>query len=834
VPALLVALGGIGSSLAQTSTSQPSSRTHPAAHALTTDDQRRFAELLALIEGQNPPAARRTGARELLRQGWPETTDRLGAILRGSNAAAKTAVALALADLPERFDPAYLDPLLAMLADEDAEVRGAAARALATRRSKETIERLRGLVLDAEVTLHARLAAIDVLASMTQREAIGVLVEALADPHGPVAETALHALESATAMDFHGDIAAARTWWQSTRDMPLEQWQQMQIDRLVRLSRADREQIRTLENRLALALRTGYFRLPESERPDLLASYLSDPTAVVRVLGLEIVQSLLAEGRPLAPQVAESARALLAAPEPKVRAAAARAVAAMRDAQDAPRFLERLQAERNPEVRRALINALGYVGDAGALESLLALLDDPDAATGAEAVTALGRLAERGVVDGERRTRLARILVERFEQCDRSREALRERLLWAVGRTGEALAAPVYIRVLKATEPPPVKLAAVSGIAGVVKRSIALAASDSAQPLDRGLLADALVPLVADNDVAVRRLAIETLAQVGFSDAHLQALWGRLTPQQEQDEVARAAAWRGVVRLLENSPVEQITAWIERLPPNGSTRTAREIELLQLAERKLARASQRRADLGHVRARLAAARVTAGLLDDALRTYLEALDDLRAAGSPDATQAALDLLRLALRSGRYGPEVVAALGDDPEPVDPQWLWQQIRDDIKSRLRGETLTQAMDMLRALRAHPPAWLPTDARNELDGLLRRALQLEQEALRTRIDAALARLRDNPQDSVARQQIIALGPRAVPILRGRLLEVLSADPPDPQAERRLHDLLKAVVPGWPGFAPDAPLEQKRRALEPLATAPASLQPLAARPDGG
>jgi hypothetical protein len=68
-----------------------------------TLDQQRFNDLLILIEGQNSPQARRAGARELLRQGWPETVPQLSAILRGPDRPAKIAVARALSDLPTQI-----------------------------------------------------------------------------------------------------------------------------------------------------------------------------------------------------------------------------------------------------------------------------------------------------------------------------------------------------------------------------------------------------------------------------------------------------------------------------------------------------------------------------------------------------------------------------------------------------------------------------------------------------------------------------------------------------------------------------------------------------------
>jgi hypothetical protein len=94
----------------------------------------------------------------------------------------------------------------------------------------------------------------------------------------------------------------------------------------------------------------------------------------------------------------------------------------------------------------------------------------------------------------------------------------------------------------------------------------------------------------------------------------------------------------------------------------------------------------------------------------------------------------------------------------------------------------------------------------------MLQRARRLEARAIRETVDAALVRLREDPGDATARQEILALRAKAAPTLRQRLADVLAAEPLDLEAERRLHDLLKAVEPSWPGFAPEASIEEKAR----------------------
>jgi HEAT repeat protein len=786
-------------------------------------DQQRFNDLIVVIEGQNSPQARRTGARELLRQDWPETVPRLTAILRGPNRPAKVAVALALSDLPEQLAPDYFEPLLAMLADAEAEVREAAALALATGPADPVLPGLRALVLDSEQPRLTRLAAIDTLGMMTQRQAVAVLIEVLTDRGAGLTGPALEALEGATGQDFRGDCEAALAWWDSARQVAPAQWQRMQIERLVRQSRARQQRVRELEQRLANALRENYLRAPEAQRPGLLNAYLTDVSAAVRRLGLELVQSVLAEGKTLTPETVDNTRELLTAPEPTVRAAAVRTVATLRDAADAERFEQLLSTERHEAVREALVNGLGYVGPASAATPLLELLESGDGAVPSEAVTALGRLAERGVLDVPTRAAVATALLARLHATPRQEYVMRERLLWALSRVGDPRCGPEFVAALDTPQAAMVRLAAVRGIAVLVDPRTAKLNGQASQPAatqngDRSLttseLVDALVPVTSDPDAGVRRAAVEALAQFATSDAQAEALWERLSPERESEEAIRVTAWRGALRIIASRPVDQIELWLDRLPGDQASQRQHALELLQAAEKNLDGKPEARGDLGRIRARLAALQGALGQIEQSISTYLTALEDLHAANSPELPRVALEFLRLALLNGRYDAQLAAALAHENPPLDGAALWEGIRAEIQQRLQPDQVDQAIAMLAALRANPPTSMPADTQTALEQMLQQARQVRAEADAASVNAALRTLREHPDDEQARQTILGLGPRAAPVVRDALRAALQAEPPDPNQVQQLHDLLKALVPEWPGFAPDATLDEKLKAL--------------------
>lgn len=794
-------------------------------------DQQRFNDLLAIIEGQNSPQARRTGARELLRQGWPETVPRLTALLHGPDRPAKTAVALALSDLPDCIVTDYIQPLLAMLADAEAEVRHAAVVALASCPKDDILPYLRSVALSTEQPGVARLAAIDTLGMMTQREAVAVLIEALATRAAPITEPALAALERATAQDFQGDFDAALAWWEEAREATPADWQRLQVKRLVRQSRAKDQRLRDLEQRLANALRENYLRVPEAQRPALLSAYLTDASAAVRRLGLALVQSSLAEGKALAPETSARTRELLLAPEPDVRALAVGTVATLRDPADAERFQQLLKSERHGTVRAALVNGLGYVGSASAALPLLGLLESPDRATASEAVTALGRLCERGVLDEPARAAVTSALPARLHAIPRDGYAMRERLLWAMSRVGDPRFAAEFVAALDTPEAAAVRLAAVRGIAVMADPRTVKANGQASQPASRAAsqagndvlspqeLLDALIPATADPDAAVRRAAVEVLAQSATSDAHAEALWSRLSLEREPEEAIRVTAWRGAVRVIAGRPVSEIQDWLDRLPGDEATQRQHAVELLQAAEKNLDSRPEARGELGWVRVRLAEQRAALNQIEQSISTYLMALEDLRAAESPETARVALELLRLALLNDRYDAQLAAALADGNSALDGQALWEGVCGEIEQRLHPDEVDRAIAMLVALEANPPASMPTDTQQAMRQMLQRAEQVQAEADAATVQAALQTLRARPDDEQARQTVLELGPRAAPAVRNALRSALQTEQPDADQIQRLHDLLKSLVPDWPGWAPDATIKEKLAALEAIAS---------------
>lgn len=702
---------------AQNSPAAPSQSTRPATEGF---DQR-WEDLINLVEGQNSLAARRTGVRELLRLARPEVASRLTAILSGTNKSAKIAVALTVAENPRDFAPAYLEPLVAALDDADDEMRSAAQAALSSAPPEIVLPALRKLLSNTEASARARLASIGVLGGMTQRDALGLLVELVTNPDPALRAAALTALSRAAAIDFGGDGNAATTWWESSRTLELSAWQQTQIERLTRQNRQSEQRVAELETRLSATLRENFDHAAEADRAALLASYLADASTVVRILGLDLSRQFAQESRALPPELGLRIRELLTAPSPRVRAAAVRTVANLREPEDEARLVSMLTAERDVDVRAAIANALGYLGTGVTLRPLLKALNE-SAGIAEEAAVAVGRLGERDVLSVTERREAVTAVLAYYKSLAADQAVSRERALGALTRLNGPGCGRVFLAAMERAEPTAVRVAGIRGTAQLANPKLAPPTETQPQTMPRdeivprGDLVDAIAAAAGDVDPAVRRTAIEALTVVGFSEGHLQALWSRLNPTTEPEEAIRSLAWRGALRLLSGRSLTELDACAARLP-EAPNRRALAIELWLNAEQGLVARSAVGVELGEVRARLARERVGADQVEDALTTYRLALKDLQSADSPAAVQVSAEIMMVMLQHNRYSPDQVANLLNGSAARSGRAVWNGLRGQIEALPRATT---RVEILAQLQKAPPEWLPADARTEIDGLI------------------------------------------------------------------------------------------------------------------
>lgn len=796
----------------------------------TAIDNQRMADLASIVEGQNTLQARRTAARELLRQAWPDTPARLAAILSGSNRPARIAVSQALTDSREFLDDRYIEPLVLMLADAEPELRQAAAAALATYASSAVVQRLERLLSEAETSQLCKLAAIDALGNMTQPAALGVLLALTSDSASPLCRPALAALERATAQDFSNDPQKALDWWRGAQEKNPSDWQQLQIERLVRQANGLSLRARELESRLLAAVREGYLRLPDADRTTHLIGMLADPIDVVRILGLDLVQGQLTEGKTPQPELVTRCRGLMSAAEPRVRAAAIRTISALRDKADADTFRKMLADETAAEVRAALVGGLGYCGGPESTQTLIPLISGEDPLLAEEGVASIGRLAERGELDGADREAAIGAILSRPTFATPKNPASRERELRSLSKLGDARVAPRLFAAIDAKEPSPVRVAAIRGLAALAlatngnaayptstSPATNVAATTSTPVSLRHGVADALVTLLSDGDIQVRRAAIEGLSILADADSHLQAIWARLSPSIEPDEALRTQAWKAVMGYLGGRPIREIQIVAERKVDNEPLSPLRRLDLEQLLEKALLGDPKQRAALGLSRARIAALRAELNQVTESIVAYQVALESLGAVRAAELSKVATEFLRFALLNDRYDQQVASELKPERIELDIGEQWKVTCDAADFRLKRDGPAPVIAMLSAFRTSPPAPLAEEIQRQLDARLTALKRLQEGADSDPVQKALALLRAEPGSQAARDVIVGMGPRVLPGLRRELMAEITSPTNNPQFEAALCELAKALQPGWLGIPANASVADKIKAAEAL-----------------
>ncbi len=742
---LAIGLAILGRPAAAQAPDSPATTTSaPATAQPAAEDQKRIADLFALLEESNPPAARKIGAGELLRLGAAAEA-RLVVVLRSTNHPARIAVASALAEAPHLSRPAFLDPLLEMLIDEDADVRAAARQAVAVARDPSVVSRLEALLNDSARPLAQRRSVVDALGMTTRFEAVAALMKIVETPGSPLLSAALDALGSATAQDFRGDVAAARQWWEETRVLPREDWLRLQIDRLVRQNRLLRSGVNDVEARLVAMEREALLRAPEAERAQLLNGFLTDGLSAVRLLGLDEAQNWLSTQHGLPADAVARLRVLLQDPEPSVRASAASVVATLRDPQDEAVFLQMLESERAAVVRKALINALGYVGGNASVERLLGETQDVLSETIREAIASLGRLAERGVLDAARRERIATALLEVFQRSSPEQLRLREQTLWAMSRVGDARFVDVAIAAMAPGVPTVVRIAAIrcAGALAEAEAAQGTRAISSAPAGNNGngagepglrqcaeRVAEVLTPLLSDPDTPVRRSAIEMIGRLPTNERRLAALWERSFPATESDEEARGLAWKAVTGPLARLSPDALDRWLARIPADLPARDQMCVQLLSRAEAQVADGGAE-PDLFAIRMRLGAAYARLGRSADAIRTYLSAFDDAASLPAEVRKQAGFEAAHAAVLAAAVDDTLITALSQRGALPDGAALWSVLRPELEARLTVDTPAAVAPILDSFRAHFGAGSAPEVRAEVEGFSRQVREMQGAAV-------------------------------------------------------------------------------------------------------
>ncbi|MGE3182880.1 MAG: HEAT repeat domain-containing protein, partial [Phycisphaerae bacterium] len=466
----------------------------------------------------------------------PRSSAVVVSLLEGAEPSILSTLAGRLAAAPESFRAEYIPPLFAALTSPTIEAteRVVVANALAAAPEDWISGQLRTWLQD-DATPAARTAALQVLARTHRYQHIALLIERLrARPENEHQEV-LDALSQTTGIPFGTDAASALEWWSDVCQRPATEWQRLRLHESLAALRKARAAETSLEARLSAVMREGYLREPPPTRPTVLRDYLHDDLPVVRRVGLELLQEQLTAGQLPSPELLDEARDLLKDPEDRVSAAAVRTVVALRDGADESTFIAMLQNGAGLEQRRALINALGYVGGEAGVDVLLKILRQQPQQTSVDLVTALARAVERNICSATQQDALQGTLVAFATDEKAADPAFEAQVIWTLGLLKKPESREILNQAIRGENPLIVRQAAIRGLALWGDPEVG----------------KTIYALIEHRDLRIRRTALEAASKFVQDAGKLETLVRRSLQRYEPDDTNRKLAWRIVNQCVE-------------------------------------------------------------------------------------------------------------------------------------------------------------------------------------------------------------------------------------------------------------------------------------------
>jgi len=781
---------------------------------LSGEDQRRFNDFVDLLKEQNTPKARRTGARELLDRGWPQAIRVLLEVLQnGKDPMAQIAVIEVIAETGEP-SPRFIHPLITLLGSKDETIRDAAADALARYNNGGVVDRLSGLARGTGQPMPdaaMRIAAIRALSQMSdRREAMEALMTLLEDANLDVRVKAAQAVRDAAGIDFGQDIRAIQKWWQLDSERTDVGRSRDRYLVKIKQNRALQKDLEAVQSILVATLRKFYLRMPDAQKIDTLLEYFEDPMSDVRLLGLELVNAMQTDRKPVPEPVLKRLRRMVSDPSSKVRREVVVTLRDLHDAADAKLILAQLRLETDGTVRAAMLNALGRLGAPEAISVMIESLSSNDKQVVAEGALGLAVLGEEGHVPAERLAPAIKPLKDCYGKLAAGDQQLREQLLEAMARIADPQFAPIFREALVSKND---GTALVGKNDAVVRQAAARGIGALGKPENAQLLIDHL----SDPDPGVRRTVVDALARIAKPE-HLENLFSRLDAKNESDATVRIKAWEGIRQILRGLDVGEQRRWITaRLDPKADKATAeRYVELMTEIEKGLAAASPPPPDLHEVREQLAEGLRHAGRFAEAARVYKVTHDAMTKARNGRAWSVGLKLFATQLQADRYDEAMALAekLRASATGQQRHLLAEALYNHLDALRKDSEPDKALDVLERV----DGGYGDDWASKFAQLRRQCQDLRREQDVATVRRCLAQLRGDPDEvERAKQQIRTLAVRAINPLVEELRAVLAAPKADPVREQQILELLESLVPGWERYPDKASNAVKREALDQL-----------------
>lgn len=291
-------------------------------------------------------------------------------------------------------DPSVSDKLIATVEDEKAKpvIRSRAMKALGhISGAGLNLDSLVAMLGNEEADIRLRCAAAAALGRSGNAEAVGPLLEAFKSKKAPIRLWAAVALNGQSGSDVITALTNAlkdeddRVRVRAADALAAVQDPKV-IDPLTKALADENAEVRTWGV-------IGLGNFSDKKAFDALTSALADSDVAVRVAAADAL------GRTGSLEATSQLNGLLNdfAEGTEVRVAAARAIGSLRDSRAVPSLLG-LVDDPNPKLRQWVVSALGRIGDARAVEPLIGALADDDPAVRGWAALALSRFRDPRII----------------------------------------------------------------------------------------------------------------------------------------------------------------------------------------------------------------------------------------------------------------------------------------------------------------------------------------------------------------------------------------------------------------------------------------------------
>ena len=746
-----------------------------------------------LAEPDRTAKTKHEAAVLLLNRTYPQAAEALRDFLAdATNRAAQIAIAQAIAESGVTRQE-FVQPLLEMLTGEELSVRQPAANALAAYKNHGVLDEFIKLVSDRKTDHSTRLAIIAAMQRILDKRAIDALVRLLGDADEAVRNAAGDSLIKLTNIRAFGrDPRRWRKWWQQNKDKKRSDWLADLAENLARANLDFERRNASLRRRLASAMNDLYAATPPAGRDALLAEMLKDSLSEVRLVGAQLTLQRVGNSQPLPEALKAQIRAKVADPDASVRRQAALLLANVGDDQAVKLLAGRLKGEQAAEVRQSIYQALGLLRDPQVWGQLVAGLNKEDNRVASAVAAALARVAEKNSLDETRRAAAAAALKRRYQAARNPEDApLREALLTAMGHLHDPRLAGLIHTALK--DP-----------AATVRLSAIKALQELRQPAS----AAAVTPLTADPDRGVRLAAVAALGALGAPE-HLETVLGRTDARVEPDATVRQQAWNVLMGLLEKADAAKLELLADQLAPRKDAREYL-IQLLKLWVQKIpADPPDRRAP---VRVQLGEALLSAGRPAEAARELADAYALLAKAQSPDAPAAWARWIEALLAADDVS--AVTRIADGTHDAHTPAAVEALLKRLRSLQAGKDWDDLVRLAAPARQRLAAKLDAESLQWLDAALQDAKAQQAASDRQRVAALVGRL-TAPDADAAEKDLLAMKDRALRPLLGELKRIVTAEKPDGALEKAVVKVLQQIDPRFRQYTLDAPLDQRRAAVD-------------------